>query len=54
MKPYIEVADETQKKEIAKWNNIDKQNKIRDDISKKLEDVDDNTLKKVLEILKSA
>lgn len=54
MKPYIEVADETQKKEIAKWNNIDKQNKIRDDISKKLEDVDEDTLKKVLEILKSA
>lgn len=54
MKPYIEVADETQKKEIAKWNNIDKQTKIRDDISKKLEDVDEDTLKKVLEILKSA
>lgn len=51
MKPYIEVADETQKKEIAKWNHIEKQNKIKEDILKKMENADEDTLKKLLELI---
>lgn len=54
MKPYIEVADETQRKELAKWDQVEKQNDIKNDIAKKLEGVDEATLIKVLEQLKSA
>lgn len=54
MKPYIEVADETQKAELAKWDMAEKQNDIKSDIAKKLEGVDEATLIKVLELLKSA
>ena len=54
MKPYIEVADETQRLELAKWDKADNQSDIRSDIAKKLEGVDEATLKKVLELLKSA
>ncbi len=54
MKPYIEVADETQKTELAKWDKAEKQNDIKNDIAKKLEGVDEATLIKVLELLKSA
>ncbi len=54
MKPYIEVADETQRKELAKWDKAEKQNDIKNDIAKKLEGVDEATLIKVLELLKSA
>lgn len=54
MKPYIEVADETQRKELLKWDQIEKQNDIKSDIAQKLEGVDEETLKKVLELLKSA
>lgn len=54
MKPYIEVADETQRIELAKWDKAEKQNEIKSDIAKKLEGVDETTLIKVLELLKSA
>ena len=54
MKPYIEVADETQRKELAKWDQTEKQNDIKSDIAKKLDGVDEETLIKVLELLKSA
>ena len=54
MKPYIEVADETQRIELAKWDKADNQSDIRSDIAQKLEGVDETTLKKVLELLKSA
>ena len=54
MRPYIEVADETQKMELAKWDKAEKQNDIKNDIAKKLEGVDEATLIKVLELLKSA
>lgn len=54
MKPYIEVADETQRLELAKWDKADNQSDIRSDIAQKLEGVDEATLKKVLELLKSA
>jgi integrase len=54
MKPYIEVADETQRVELAKWDKAEKQNDIKGDIAKKLEDVDETTLMKVLELLRSA
>ena len=54
MKPYIEVADETQRLELAKWDKADNQSDIRSDIAKKLEGVDEATLTKVLELLKSA
>ena len=54
MKPYIEVADETQRIELAKWDRVEKQNDIKSDIAKKLENVDEEKLKKVLEILMSA
>ena len=54
MKPYIEVADETQRVELAKWDKAEKQNDIKSDIAKKLESVDEATLIKVLELLKSA
>ena len=54
MRPYIEVADETQKMEFAKWDEAEKQNDIKSDIAKKLEGVDEATLKKVLDLLKSA
>ena len=54
MKPYIEVADETQRLELAKWDKADNQCDIRSDIAQKLEGVDEATLKKVLELLKSA
>lgn len=54
MKPYIEVADETQRLELAKWDKADNQSDIRSDITQKLEGVDEATLKKVLELLKSA
>ena len=53
MKPYIEVADETQRLELAKWDKADNQSDIRSDIAQKLEGVDEATLKKVLELLKS-
>ena len=54
MKPYIEVADETQRLELAKWDKADNQSDIKSDIAKKLEGVDEATLMKVLELLKSA
>lgn len=54
MKPYIEVADETQRIELAKWDKAEKQNDIKSNIAKKLEGVDEATLIKVLELLKSA
>ena len=54
MKPYIEVADETQRLELAKWDKADNPSNIRSDIAKKLEGVDEATLTKVLELLKSA
>lgn len=54
MKPYIEVADETQKVELAKWNKAEKQNDLKSDIAKKLEGVDEAILIKVLELLKTA
>ena len=54
MKPYIEVADETQRVELAKWDKAEKQNDIKSDIAKKLEGVDEATLIKVLELLKTA
>ena len=54
MKPYIEVADETQRLELAKWDKADNQSDIRSDIAKKLEGVDEAMLVKVLELLKSA
>lgn len=54
MKPYIEVADETQRLELAKWDKADNQSDIRNDIAQKLEGVDEATLTKVLELLKSA
>lgn len=54
MKPYIEVADETQRIELAKWDKAEKQNDIKSDIAKKLEGVDEATLIKVLELLKTA
>ena len=54
MRPYIEVADETQRIELAKWDMAEKQNDIKSDIAKKLESVDEEKLKKVLEILMSA
>lgn len=53
MKPYIEVADETQRKELAKWDKVEKQNDIKSSISNKLDGVDEETLKKVLELLNS-
>ena len=54
MKPYIEVADETQRIELAKWDKAEKHGDIRSDIAKKLEGVDETMLVKVLEMLKSA
>lgn len=54
MKPYIEVADETQRVELAKWDKAKKQSDIKSDIAKKLEGVDEATLLKVLELLKTA
>ena len=54
MKPYIEVADETQKAELAKWDKAEMNGDIKSDIAKKLESVDGATLIKVLELLKSA
>lgn len=54
MKPYIEVADETQRVELAKWDKAEKRGDIKSDIAKKLEGVDEATLAKVLELLKSA
>jgi integrase len=54
MKPYIEVADETQRAELAKWDKAEKKGDIKSDIAKKLDGVDEETLKKVLELLKSA
>ena len=54
MKPYIEVADETQKAELAKWDKAEMNGDIKSDIAKKLEGVDEATLIKVLELLKSA
>ena len=54
MKPYIEVADETQRAELAKWDKAEKKGDIKSDIAKKLEGVDEATLAKVLELLKSA
>ena len=53
MKPYIEVADETQRVELAKWDKAEKQGDIRNDIAKKLEGVDEAVLLKVMELLKS-
>lgn len=54
MKPYIEVADETQRAELAKWDKAEKKGDIKSDIAKKLDGVDEATLAKVLELLKSA
>ena len=54
MKPYIEVADETQRVELAKWDKAEKQGDIKRDIAKKLEGVDEAVLLKVMELLKSA
>ena len=54
MRPYIEVADETQRVELAKWDKAEKQNDLKGDIAKKLEGVDETTLMKVLELLRSA
>ena len=54
MKPYIEVADETQRVELAKWGKAEKQNDLKSDITKKLEGVDEAILIKVLELLKTA
>lgn len=54
MKPYIEVADETQRMELAKWDRVEQKNDIKSEIAKKLEGVDETTLSKVLELLKSA
>ena len=54
MRPYIKVADETQQKELAKWDRAEKKGDIKSDIAKKLEGVDEETLMKVLELLKSA
>lgn len=54
MKPYIEVADETQRVELAKWDKAEKRGDIKSDIAKKLEGVDEATLAKVLKLLKSA
>lgn len=53
MKPYIEVADETQRAELAKWDKAEKKGDIKSDIAKKLDGVDEETLKKVLELLKA-
>ena len=36
---YIEVDDETQKMELARWDKAEKQNDIRSDIAKKLENI---------------
>ena len=54
MKPYIEVADETQRVELAKWDKAEKRGDIKSDIAKKLEGVDEAVLLKVMELLKSA
>jgi integrase len=54
MKPYIEVANETQRLELAKWDKADNQSDIRSDIAKKLEGVDEAMLVKVLELLNPA
>ena len=54
MRPYIEVADETQRIELAKWDMAEKKDDIKRNIAKKLENVDEEKLKKVLEILMSA
>lgn len=52
MRPYIEVSDETQRTELAKWDQKAKaKSTIKGDIAKRLADVDDETLKKVLELL---
>ena len=51
MRPYIEICDETQRKELDKWNQADIQSNIKNDIAKKLSDVDEDTLRKVLEML---
>ena len=52
MKPYIEVADETQRIELAKWDNAEKKSDIKSDITKLLSDVDNDVLEQILELLK--
>ncbi len=54
MRPYIEVTSETQKNEMEIWNRSEKQSALKNDITKILEGVDEATLIKVLELLKSA
>lgn len=52
MKPYIEVADETQRVELAKWDKAEKQNDIKSNIAKLLSDADNDVLEQILELLK--
>ena len=51
MQPYIEVCDETQQKELAKWEQ--KGNSLKDDVAKKLANADEEMLKKVIALLDS-
>ena len=44
MKPYIEVADEIQKAELAKWDKVEMQGDIKSDMAKKLGNVNETTL----------
>ena len=53
MKPYIEVADETQRIEMAKWDRAEKQNDIKSDITKRLSGADKDVLEQILELLKT-
>lgn len=47
MKPYIEVADETQQKEMSKWNV----GSNKDAMLKSLESIPEDKLKAVLQLL---
>ncbi len=47
MKPYIEVADETQQKEMSKWNTSNG----KDAMLKSLESVPEEKLKAILQLL---
>lgn len=54
MRPYIEVSDETQRTELAKWDQkANEKSTLKGDVAKKLASVDEETLKKVLELLNS-
>ena len=54
MHPYIEVSDETQRTELAKWDQkANEKSTLKGDVAKKLASVDEETLKKVLELLNS-